>query len=64
MQQKKFFHYHGTVKHFDSIISRNFDDTTMAVSEKQALSNLQFKAKRKLGYNPESKLTLDIKYLN
>ena len=64
MQQKKFFHYHGTVKHFDSIISRNFEETTMAVSERQSLNNILFKAKKRFGYNPESKLTLDIKYLN
>lgn len=64
MQQKKIYHYCGIVKCFDTIIARNFEETTMAVSERQALNNILFKAKKRFGFSSDSKLVLDIKYLH
>lgn len=63
MKEKKIYHYKGTVCHFEDIITRNFEDYTMAVSEKQAINQLSFKAKQKYGYDKSALLKLNPKYL-
>ena len=60
---KTLYHYHGNVKQFDSIVIRNFQGQTFACSEKQALNNLAYQAKKILKFASNAKITLDSKSL-
>lgn len=62
-QDKLRFHYRGPVRHFDTIVSNDWEDWTEAVSEKQALNNLTIKAKKYFGYSIDSKFSLNPDYL-
>lgn len=57
------FHYEGPVKMFDKVICNNFSADTKAVSEKKALNNLSFQAKRKFFLQPYAKIELSARYL-
>lgn len=61
---KTLYHYHGNVKQFDSIVIRNFQGQTLACSDKQALSNLAYQAKKILKLAPTAKVILDSKCLS
>ena len=62
-QDKLRFHYRGPVRHFNTLVSDDWEDWTEAVSEKQALNNLTIKAKRYFGYSVDSKFSLNPDYL-
>ena len=44
------YHYEGPIKQWEKTVITNFDVTTNAVSEKKAIQNVLFRAKRELGY--------------
>ena len=60
---KSIYRYHGNVKQFESIVIRNFQGQTLACSDKQALSNLAYQAKKILKLASNAKITLDSKSL-
>ena len=60
---KTLYHYHGNVKQFDSIVIRNFQGQTLACSDKQALNNFAYQAKKILKLASNAKITLDSKSL-
>lgn len=60
---KTLYHYHGNVKQFDSIVICNFQGQTLACSDKQALSNLAYQAKKILKLASNAKVILDSKFL-
>lgn len=63
MAEKKRYTYIGPIFVFDSQVSPKWSATTWAVSEKQAKSNLLFRAKKAFGYNQGAKLSLDALYI-
>lgn len=58
-KQKKEYYYNGPVYHFDTKILDNWEASTMARSEWEALNNITFKAKKALGFEPNTKLHLN-----
>lgn len=58
----RMFRYKGPVYHFNSRIGE-IEMITEAVSPAKALSNFSFRAKRKFGFVPETKLTLSNKFM-
>ena len=57
--QKQRYKYEGPVFYFNKVIDDLWIGVTEAVSEKQALNNLTFKAKIHFGFSKDSKITLD-----
>lgn len=53
------YHYVGEVIRFGKVVMDNFECATMAKSEAQALNNIKFKAKQKLGYERTAVITLN-----
>jgi hypothetical protein len=60
-KERYIYQYSGSVKQFDRIVIEHFEATTTAVSAKQALNNIAFRAKRKLGLAPNAKIELTAK---
>jgi len=63
MQEKFTYVYEGAVYHFEHCISSKWKAYTSAVSDKQALAILTFKAKDRFGFAKTAKLNLDSRYL-
>ena len=57
------YKYDGPVWHFESIVINKFIAYTSAESKAKAISNIQYKAKRRLKLSPNSKVTIKDKYL-
>ncbi len=55
---KQKFEFTGGIWLFEREVARNWTATTYAVSEKQALSNLAFQAKKKMGLISTARVTL------
>lgn len=55
---KQLFCYQGGVTSFGKEVCRNWRAATYATSEKQAISNLLFQARRALNLAPNAKLEL------
>ena len=60
-KERHIYQYSGSVKYFDKIVIERFEATTTAVSTKQAMNNIMFRAKRKLGLAPSAKIELTAK---
>lgn len=56
--ERRVYQYRGSVLCFGREVCRNWVAQTTAVSEKEAISNLLFRAKKELGLVPNAKLTL------
>ena len=46
--EKSIYTYSGPVKHWDKTVISNFNATTQAVSEKQAINNFLYQVKKRL----------------
>lgn len=57
--QTKTYRYVGEVMRFDKVVINNFDCTTTAKSEAQALNNIKFKAKLRLRLEKTAKVSVD-----
>lgn len=57
--QTKTYHYVGEVMRFDRVVINNFDCTTTAKSEAQALNNIKFKAKLRLKLEKTAKVSIN-----
>ena len=57
--QTKTYRYTGEVIRFDKIVINNFDCTTTAKSEAQALNNIKFKAKLRLKLEKNAKISIN-----
>lgn len=55
--------YKGPLFSFEHIVKKDWEGITMAVSPKQALNNLAYRAKLDLKYSKDAKITLDKKFL-
>ena len=55
---KKHYIYKGPVYSFEQIINENYHAETDAVSEKKALSNIQYRYKLSHKLNADAKITL------
>ena len=62
-QQKDLYSYSGAVYYFDTLIFRNWEGTTYAVSEKKARNNLAYQFKTKNGYVGSVRITLPDKVI-
>ena len=56
--QTKTYRYTGEVIRFDKVVINNFDCTTTAKSEAQALNNIKFKAKLRLKLEKTAKVSV------
>ena len=63
MLEKRHYTYKGPVYSFGQIINDNYYAETEAVSDKKALSNIQYRYKLSKGLMAETKITLNPKYL-
>jgi len=52
IKEKELYKYDGAVKRFDKIVIHRFVACTYAASEKKAIQNIIFQAKKKLGLEP------------
>ena len=57
--QTKTYHYVGEVMRFDKVVINNFDCTTTAKSEAQALNNIKFNAKLRLKLEKTAKASIN-----
>lgn len=48
ISEKDVYTYSGPVKHWNKTVISNFDATTQAVSEKQAINNFLYQVKKRL----------------
>lgn len=62
-REKLKYHYNGPLYRFERTFRAEWEGYTEAVSEKQAINNLNKKAKDAFGFLPSAKLTIDPKYL-
>ncbi len=58
-ENEKKYQFKGAIYLFDRVVYNNWTGETIAVSEKKALSNLAFRAKKQMGYLPSARLTLN-----
>ena len=57
-KNNKKYSYSGPVLYFGKIVAQNWESQTYATSEKQAINNLIFQFKNKMGYIPTVNVTL------
>lgn len=50
--------YKGSVKNYDTVVQRDWEGRTIAVSEKKARTNLAYQWKRQHGKTADYKVTL------
>ena len=62
-KEKIRYYYNGPLYRFESVYRSEWEGYTEAVSEKQAINNLNQKAKKEFGFTPDAKLNIDPKYL-
>lgn len=62
-REKLKYHYNGPLYRFERTFRAEWEGYTEAVSKKQAINNLNKKAKDAFGFLPSAKLTIDPKYL-
>lgn len=56
--EKKVYEFYGSVMLFGKEVRRNWRAQTIAISEKQAINNLLFQARKLLKLGPRTKLEL------
>ena len=56
--QKAKYSYKGAVLHFDRVVDASWSGETMAVSEKQAISNLTYQFRKKFNYSETASIRL------
>ena len=49
IDSRNFYKFKGSIKRFNDIVISNFETTTKAKSEAEAINNIKFQAKKKLG---------------
>lgn len=64
MKPRKYYFYDGPVWQFGIQVKRNFKCGTLALSEKQALAQINYKAKHDLCLGSTAKLELKMEYLH
>lgn len=58
------YSYKGPIRRFGMIVNEKWESATYAVSKEKALSNLSYKCKKEMGYDPKSaRMELDEGYL-
>ena len=57
------YHYCGPITRFGKIVIRKFDAITEAASEAKALSNICYRAKTSIGYEPSWRVEANKKFL-
>lgn len=63
MSTKYKYYYKGPVRLFDFVVEDDYEASTVAVSEKQAINNLAYQYKKARGYYPNTSYTLYPCYL-
>ena len=58
MAEKQEWWFSGSVYVFDTEVARNYEASTMAVSEKKAISNIIYRFKKETGRAPTCKVSL------
>lgn len=63
MKEKNRYYYNGPLYRFENLYRGEWEAYTEAVSEKQAINNLNQQAKEEFGFKPDAKLNIDPRYL-